>query len=154
MSVFLTLDYRASYREARRAMTSSWPEKCSPPASDAGLRIALTRLKKQGLLSNRHGIWRVTEAGKEYLEKILRRKREKQLAERAKNTIIMFDIPESLARKRYRLRAALRQMGFILIQKSVWFGPGPLSGEFVESLHDSGILRYLKFFKAKPEDVA
>ena len=99
----------------------------------------------------------MTQKGREYLsEKLysIERSRKKAVARnRIKNMIIAFDIPEREKKKRNWLRAELTRLGFEMLQKSLWFGPSPLSQEFLTSLHDFHILPYIKFFKAESADI-
>lgn len=152
------LDYQGHYRDVRRAIREyqsgvrGTSDRFILP-EDRVLRTTLSRLKKQGLLANSGGIWRATVKGREFIKSMLGRKRGKELAKQPKNLIVAFDVPEKYARQRYWLRLELKNMGFVMLQKSVWFGPGPLPKEFVRWLQKSNILGYLKFFRAAPEEI-
>jgi DNA-binding transcriptional regulator PaaX len=61
-------------------------------------------------------------------------------------TIISFDIPELERRKRFWLRSALKQLGFQLIQKSVWMGKVNIPKEFLDDLRTLKIINYLEIF--------
>jgi len=69
-----------------------------------------------------------------------------------KRLIVIFDVPEFERKKRDWLRIELRSEGFIILQKSAWFGP-PIPYEFANRLRDLGILPYMKFFEAKEADI-
>ena len=138
----------------RRAIFSYSKGSGAPLPSDAVLRATLSRMKKQGLLTRSGIIWRITDLGQKYFEqKVLKRKRKEEFQKMPKNLIIAFDIPERDSQKRFWLRFELRNLGFEMIQKSVWFGPGPLSKEFINKLHQRRLLPYLKFFKARSEEI-
>jgi DNA-binding transcriptional regulator PaaX len=70
-----------------------------------------------------------------------------------KNLIIIFDIPEKERQKRDWLRGELVALGFVSLQKSVWFGPAPIPKKFIEYLAKMNIISYLKFFKATETDL-
>jgi|SRR3989344_1421185 len=120
------------------------------------LRVTLWRLKKKGYVMNeKKGVWKITEVGKEYLLRKLprTRKSEKKLPAKVKNLIIVFDIPESKRKMRDWLRAELIGLGFGMLQRSVWFGPGPLPEKFIRTLGEWNIAPYIKFFSAEEADI-
>ena len=120
------------------------------------VRVTLSRLKAKGLVNNDKGLWKITRVGRDYLSspvRLLRRRRGGQRNSRPKNMIICFDVPEKSREKRDWLRTELHFLGFIMLQKSVWYGPSPLSEEFVNALHDFGLLPHMKFFNAREADV-
>ena len=152
--IFFTLNYQASYRNLWRAISAQSGGEDGARVGERAIRVTLSKLKQQGLLINSGGLWRVTAAGREYWEnKILKRKHRKKLADRPKNMIIAFDIPEKYKERRHWLRVELKSLGFVLLQKSVWFGPAPLPQEFTDSLRETRILQYLKFFRAQAEEI-
>ena len=53
--------------------------------------------------------------------------------------IVIFDIPEIRKNKRNWLRGDLMALGFMQLQKSVWFGPAPLPKKFIEYLNDTNL---------------
>ena len=122
------------------------------------LRVTLSRLKKKGFVESKSGSWAITKRGRDFLVKALRMRAHKSYflhasKKKEKNLIIVFDIPEKQKSKRDWLRAELLGLGFVMLQKSVWFGPAPISKEFIEILGDLGVLPYLKFFDAKESDI-
>ena len=122
--------------------------------SHAVLRATLSRLKKNGLVDSRNNYWMIVRKGIDRLrspERTIRRSAKTPAGQ--KNMIILFDIPELEKRKRAWLRAELTLLGFVLLQKSAWFGPGPLPKEFIKKLHSLEILPYLKFFTATESSV-
>ena len=156
--VILT-DYHGGYRLMRnhiRGMGTSstipnYSKRRTP--SDAVLRVTLSRLKQKGLVEHKNGIWKITAAGRAYLIKMRGKLKlpfhaRKRQIRQPKTMIVIFDIPETQKRKRKWLRTELKNLGFEILQKSVWSGPAPLPNEFIKSLHDLHLLPYLKFFKA------
>jgi len=133
-------------------------EKLNKPAES--LSVALSRLKKNGLVSREGHFWNITEHGKKFLNDhprlavVLRHKKRISAADHTKkNMIIAFDIPERYRKKRNWLRIELINLGFIKIQKSFWFGPAPLPEDFIQSLHALALLPYLKFFIAREKEI-
>ena len=116
-------------------------------------KTTIYRLKRRGLLEKNNKLWRLTQKGKQFMERILERTEYKNLSKRKKNMIIIFDIPQSIHKKRHWLRQELSCLGFSPIQKSVWFGPAPLPKTFIEHLHKVQLLPCLKFFKANEYDI-
>lgn len=121
------------------------------------LRRTLSRFKKKGLVKNNNNIWAVTKNGKEYLQNKLALKiphfGHLKIKNSKRNMIIIFDIPEIRRKQRNWLRGDLTMLGFVQLQKSVWFGPAPLPKEFIKYLSNTNLLEYLKFFKVAEEDI-
>ena len=68
-----------------------------------------------------------------------------------KNLILMYDIPHGKKKERDWLRRQLKSFEFIMVQKSVWVGPSPLPGEFLQYLKRIGLEKNFKIFKlARP----
>lgn len=120
------------------------------------IRNTLSRMKKQGLVVNRDGIWKITKEGelllKERKSSVIHFTPPKRNGGRQKTMIVIFDIPEKKRLYRDWLRSELIGLGYELIQKSVWFGP-PLPKEFIVYLNDKKLIQYLKFFKATKADI-
>jgi len=116
----------------------------------------LNRLKEDGLIKKveqrRHGNWIITPKGKRALP-LLKKRHEKQLpskkyeAEKQNEiVIVIFDIPEEQKNKRHWLREQLRNMGFKLLQKSVWLGHVQLPEEFVHDLRLLDLTNFVRIF--------
>lgn len=163
--LIILTSYHKGYRLLRMRMhghdTSILPssfEKLSL-ASDNTLRVTLSRLKKAGLIENtgnREGFWKITPKGKDYTPRksgLLPKHNGFTRSAKLKNMIIAFDIPETHRHKRRWLRIELATLGFEIMQKSMWFGPGPLPKKFIDTLQEMRILSYLKFFEAKETEI-
>lgn len=90
----------------------------------------------------------ITVLGKEKYKKILSylpRRRYKAEVDRSLKVII-FDIPEKEKYKRFWLRGQLRDLGFKMLQKSVWVGKKKLPREFIEDIRDLKLLPYIEIF--------
>ena len=64
-----------------------------------------------------------------------------------KNLLLIYDIPETMKKERDWFRRQLKNFGFIMIQKSVWVGPSPLSKDFLDYLKEIKIEDNFKTFK-------
>jgi len=149
--------YHGGYRLMRKHMagdTRNFSRKPAIRGSEDTIRVTLSRLKARGLVRNDGGLWKLTEKGRGFFAKRLPRLRFLQRAPRSrKNMIVAFDIPQSHRRTRDWLRFRLQDLGFTMMQKSVWFGAAPLPQEFIQALGRLDILRFMKFFKAEEQDV-
>ena len=68
-----------------------------------------------------------------------------------RNLILMYDVVEEKKKERDWFRRQLKNFGYIMIQRSVWVGPSPLSKEFLDYVKAIGLQKHLKTFKlAKP----
>ena len=115
-------------------------------------RTLLSRLKTEGYIKSDKGFWLITKKG---IKKFKNKNKftDYHRYQKAKNStnkiIISFDIPESLRARRTWLRKALLSLDFIMLQQSVWLGPYPLPGEFIDDLKIKEIDGYIKFFAVK-----
>ncbi|TSD03422.1 MAG: hypothetical protein Athens071416_103 [Parcubacteria group bacterium Athens0714_16] len=64
-----------------------------------------------------------------------------------KNLLLVYDIPDTLKRERDWFRRQLINLGFILIQRSVWAGPSPLPKYFINYLQEIGLKDKFRIFK-------
>lgn len=95
---------------------------------------------------------KLTLRGKKYLGKLRFMKSEalpsNQYQSEDENLlkIVIFDIPEKEKRKRAWLRAALKNLEFTMLQKSVWIGRAKLSREFISAIDDLDLSSYVEIF--------
>lgn len=61
--------------------------------------------------------------------------------------IVVFDIPERERKKRDWLRRTLRNLGFKILQKSVWLGRKKLPQEFLDDLFDLELTDFVEIFE-------
>lgn len=61
--------------------------------------------------------------------------------------IVVFDIPEIERKKREWLRCVLKNMGFKLLQKSVWMGKVKIPKSFVDNLSRLKIAEFVEIFE-------
>ena len=109
-------------------------------------------LKSSGLISDklpskRNGGWVLSEVGMNKIEKVISDENRK-LKYKTENSdefkIIMFDIPESKRFYRQWLRSILKNMGFKILQKSVWMGKKAIPQIFIDDLVDREILDHVE----------
>jgi len=62
-------------------------------------------------------------------------------------TIIIFDIPETLKHYRNWIRRQLQLLGFTMLQKSVFIGTYQIPADLIHDLRESNTLRYIHIFK-------
>lgn len=130
-------------------------------AKNATISNTLYRLQKRGFVERKNDIWHVTQKGIEYLGKrmITLKKYPRgsydriRIRKKGKDMVIAFDVPEKYRKRRSWLRMELDALGFAPLQKSVWFGPAPLPKEFVDTLGQLNVLKYMKFFEAKQREI-
>ncbi|HAS80908.1 MAG: hypothetical protein UR25_C0001G0008 [Candidatus Nomurabacteria bacterium GW2011_GWE1_32_28] len=108
------------------------------------------RLKQKEFIKKEGHFLHVTLKGKEYVK----RKQEslslfesKNFKSEKKDLIVMFDIPESKKAEREWFRFHLKKFGYLMIQRSVWVGPSPLPGDFLDYLKEIKLKICVKTFK-------
>lgn len=114
-------------------------------------------LKKSGLIKegkkDNRKIFILTKKGKEKLFSLRRRKKDElprfsyQKEKGDKFTIVIFDVPEIKKRKRNWLRAALKNLDFKMIQKSVWLGKVKIPKEFLDHLYKMELIDCVEIFE-------
>jgi len=109
----------------------------------------LYSLEKQGLVEKKNETWEITRDGKENIieSQKIKKGREYICKKSEHYTIVAFDIPEKIKAKREWLREALVNMGFSLLQQSVWIARRKISGEFIKDLHDMRISKFVHIFE-------
>lgn len=108
----------------------------------------LSRLSRQGLVvksgSRRNFRWHITNKGKLRLAKKEIRNFSHELpAPDGRVRLVTFDIPEQLRKKRDWLRTQLVGYDFKQLHKSVWISMRPLSQEFIQSIDDMQLSKYV-----------
>jgi len=115
------------------------------------------RLRKDGLIgespkASKKSRFSLSAKGKEILEKLRERKTNSLPGARYDAEgedllkIIIFDIPEDKKRHREWLREVLKNLGFSMLQKSVWTGKTKLPQEFISQMHKLNLLSYVEIF--------
>lgn len=136
-------------------LEKSSKEKHDKIKQERALRVALSRLKKKGLIKDDKHLWQLTAEGLRKIASYAMRKKMNQTKTKPskRQMIIAFDIPEDKRKSRYWLRIELVSRGFKMLQKSVWLGPAPLPKEMLDQLKNMDIIPHLKFFEVKESDI-
>lgn len=119
----------------------------------------LYKLKKEGLIREdvrgRKRFFALTHAGrnklvflrKEIKHRVILPSRYYAVGPDDKFTIISFDIPESERRKRNWLRSVIKNLGFTMVQKSVWVGKVKIPQDFLEDLRKLKLISFVEIFE-------
>ena len=155
-------EYEQSMRQRSRAQREAMRERRQDKREQEKklrqrLHSMFYKLERDGLLK------RTDENGKPLLNLTTKGERALELLKKeSKNTlptpayekrkgnnavIVIFDIPESERRKRNWLRSALKNLGFRLVQKSVWVGTMRIPREFLEDLEKLRIISFVEIFE-------
>jgi hypothetical protein len=143
--------YGASAQKLEKKFQEKYDELTSLPKIDAAVsrsyRVILARLKRDGLIEKTKGGWRITLSGREKYKKFKNKLAKNYSAENDTSLkVIVFDIPEKERRKRDWLRGVLVELGFTMLQKSVWIGKKRLPREFIVELHKLDLFNCLEIF--------
>jgi DNA-binding transcriptional regulator PaaX len=112
------------------------------------VQVALSRLHKNGYLSNSATGWSITPKGKKYSStRPLDYINSPFAKDSPSSMIISFDIPEKDRAKRHWLRNQIKIFGYKMLQQSLWIGPSPLPPLFLKHLGDLNIRKNVKTFK-------
>ncbi len=143
--------YGASYSKMQRNVDKALEEmqktegKSEFQRKKHNFQLILSKLKREGLVQKKENKWLITNTGKEKLSKLLKRLPRRKYKKEVDPTIkiIIFDIPEKEQRKRAWLRRKLVELGFKILQKSVWMGKVKLPEEFIDDLKELNIFQYI-----------
>lgn len=145
-----------SSREAQKAMRNQKYRHIEIDLkSKVAFRSLLSKLKKESLIEEgQKGKIAITENGKKYLlSKADKPSRHKRYSignfTGAEIILIIFDVPEKERVKRDWLRFQLENLGFRVLQKSVWWGEAGLPKEFIKDLKKYEIFPYVHIFSVK-----
>ena len=90
-----------------------------------------------------------TEKGKKELERLYFERVDYHGTPSLKYTIVVFDVPQIEQKKRRWIRDALRNMGFVMVQRSVWIGKIKIPKEFLDDLSKLRLLDFVHIFEIK-----
>lgn len=112
----------------------------------------ISKLKREGFIERKERSWQITHLGKDKFKKIsndskrfIDRPKYERVADKVMRLII-FDIPESEKMKRNWLRDVLTNLGFRMLQKSVWLGEVKIPEDFLEDLRRLRIFQFIHIF--------
>lgn len=106
----------------------------------------LKKLRSDGLIETKEGKIAITKRGRLALKIIKQKffpKNHYQVKKDDSFKLVIFDIPEKEKAKRNWLRDSLKEMGFEMIQKSVWSGKIKIPAEFLEDLNWLRLINYV-----------
>ncbi len=120
------------------------------------LRILLNRLIQDGLIvkgkKSGHATFALTKIGIDKLQSLnesgLPSPSAYPKTGSGKYIIVVFDIPETIRKKRDWLRSVLKNLEFEMIQKSVWMGKNTIPRKLLEDCDRLRILDYIEIFEA------
>jgi DNA-binding transcriptional regulator PaaX len=152
----MTSGYEESYRKLRTMQTvyntpltnqlrTRWQERQKA-------RVFIEYLKRDGLVKSENKDAILTAKGFVRLRNLRDRARQTptrpdyQPSPGTGVVLVIFDVPEKQKRKRVWLRAALKQLGFQMVQKSVWFGKVKIPKNFLEDLGRHKIIDCVEIF--------
>lgn len=114
----------------------------------------LNHLHRDGLVEKRKSgkisLWKLTRAGRVKLVKLKNRKEGNLYSsceQDGKLRLVIFDIIEQERTKRDWIRKCLANLGYKLLQKSVWQGDCPLPEEFIRDIQQKGIINNIHIFE-------
>ncbi len=116
------------------------------------LQIFMSKMKRDGLIEkvgNNGTEVRISEKGRQRIRDLRKRfpGRYYESEKQSRLTIISFDIPEKLRRKRDWLREVIRNLDFSMVHKSVWVGQVKIPQALIEDMDDLKILEYVEIFE-------
>lgn len=119
------------------------------------LSVALSRLHKKEYVSKGSLGWSITLRGRREIARIGSQYITCPFGIHAlKNTLVAFDIPENNRKARSWLRNQLEIFNYSMLQKSLWFGPGPLPLDFLHRIRDLGLAENVKIFTVKKKEIS
>ncbi len=142
---------RAILAEAGKALDRYLDRATAISDREQRFRVALTRLSRDNLIERTSkGMWKLTARGKvksDVLRRVTSYCDRTRSGER--DTLVIFDVPKQLGKKRFWLRAELVALDFSPLQRSVWIGDGPIPEEFVAFLRDTNLLPHVHIFSIR-----
>jgi len=162
-AVFVTPYHSANLAAQRKTLAhAKWKRQKNKEEYEEYCRLAkryrniLAWLRRDGIVKEtilgRKKFICIMQKGKKYRELLLKRRRNelpKRTYSRAKSkslVIVAFDIPEAKRRQRAWLRKALQEIGFQMIQQSVWLSYVKIPTELLEDLRQSNLIHYVEIF--------
>jgi hypothetical protein len=109
----------------------------------SSLQSTLSSAIRIGLVERHGGIPILTAKGQELIKPLMPNKLQKDVS-----LMVIFDIPEVLARKRRYLRRYLRLREFKIVQKSVWLSPLDYSAELRQVVQSLQLEPYVQVFES------
>ena len=159
LDLFITIatsDYGASRKQLERRLSEVQDKRSAMFSGNLRVKkkhfdTLIYKLKRDGLILQKGEKLMTTASGKANIKKLAKKLPSPKVYEKSAGEellIVMFDIPEKQKNKRQWIRSALKEMGFKMIQKSVWSGKVSLSRRFLEDLSKLNLVDYVDIFTA------
>ncbi|MEK7181415.1 MAG: CRISPR-associated endonuclease Cas2 [Patescibacteria group bacterium] len=149
ITAVLESGYGASYSKINKNLNRLEAERMAKKTSAEErhrLYNLISKLKREGLVSGKKKI-STTQLGRTKLTKL--KSKSKYYKENDETTkIVVFDIPEKNKSKRDWLRKNLVDLGFKMLQKSVWIGKVKIPEEFIDDVQLLKIIDNIHIFTA------
>mgnify|MGYP001594953157 CR=1 FL=1 len=113
------------------------------------LQLFVSKMKQDGFIKEINEKIKISEKGKRKIKELKAKLPEKHYpkGDTNKMTIISFDIPEKLRRKRNWLREVIKNLDFKMVHQSVWVGKTKIPKEMINALEDLKILEFVEIFE-------
>src|SRR3989344_2354485 len=142
-------------RQSGKSTKESWGDKF---IDEQRFYDAVNYLKRNGFIEKKKGkkdkkisFWAITKKGKEKFARENYKNGNYVSEDDSVLRIIIFDIPEKERRKRDWLRESIREIGFSLLQGSVWIGKKKIPEEFMNNINEAGIFKHVHIFSIDNE---
>lgn len=109
------------------------------------IRQSLRRLEKYGFIERNESKYRITKKGRNFLNILLKQKKELNRPWDKKYRVVIFDIPESMRKSRNWLRLALYPLGYKKLQQSVFIGKKPLPEKIIAGIKENKISNHVNY---------
>src|SRR3989344_4568961 len=153
---YIFLDARGGYVHVQRERWKRYEQRLKQKqlrAEQKYFSSFLCKLRSEGLITKDGIEWKITKKVLKKMEalRFFRKKQEiirnSAILPPGKHLLVIFDIPEVHRKKRALLRWVLCDLGYELIQKSVWMGNRKISKEFLEAAQELDIAKYIEIFE-------
>jgi len=116
-------------------------------------QLLMAKLKKDGVITFQSNRFLLTKSGEEKLFDLKFRKfidevkkGDLKLEKSSRLIIVVFDIPELHKWAREWLRQILKDLGYLMLQRSVWIGKTKLPQEVIDELDRQAMLHHIHIF--------
>ncbi|HPN55062.1 MAG TPA: CRISPR-associated endonuclease Cas2 [Candidatus Moranbacteria bacterium] len=109
------------------------------------IRQSLRRLEKYGFIERNEAQFIITKKGKEFLNQLLKKKKQSRKMWDKKYRVVIFDIPETKRKSRNWLRAELYLLGYKRLQNSVFIGKKTLPEDIILGIKENKISNFVNY---------
>lgn len=118
--------------------------------SNRSITTKLSLLKNKNFVTEKDNLLSITQKGCEFLKHKKQKLKDfvfEDTSHKPKNLLVLYDIPEDKKKERDWFRKNLKKMNFVMVQRSVWVGPSPLSKDFLDYVQEINLGDKFKTFK-------